>query len=418
MNHLSPLLKQSSSVCAARGAGVYLYDSNDRAYLDFTAGIGVTSTGHCHPKVVEAAQKQVATLIHGQYTTVAHKPMLDLTDRLYEHLPEKLDAVAFSNAGTESVEASLRLARQATGRSNIIAFHGGFHGRTMASASLTTSTVKIRTGYHPMMAGVVFAPFPHAYRWGCSEEEATRFCLEELDELFLTQTAPQDTAAMIIEPVQGEYGYIPANTVFMQGLRERCDKHGILLICDEIQAGYGRTGKFWSAEHFNVTPDILITAKGLASGFPLSAIAASGALMNKGLPGSQGGTYGANAVACAAALATLEVIEGEGLVENARNTGAYLRECLEGLRKDNARVDAIHGMGLMLGMEIVDGNGAPDGEGAAELLRRSEENNLLLLRCGTQGQVVRWLPPLIVTREQVDAAMEAFTPALSSLSGD
>ena len=413
MNHLSPLLKQSSSVCAARGAGVFLYDSNDREYLDFTAGIGVTSTGHCHPRVVAAAQKQVETLIHGQYTTVTHRPMLDLTDRLYEHLPKGLDAVAFSNAGTESVEAALRLARQSTGRSNIIAFHGGFHGRTMASASLTTSTVKIRTGYHPMMAGVVFAPFPHPHRWGWSESEATRFCLRELDELFLTESAPRDTAAMIIEPVQGEYGYFPANTAFMQGLRERCDEHGILLICDEIQAGFGRTGKFWSAEHFSVTPDILITAKGLASGFPLSAIAAAGDLMNKGLPGSQGGTYGANAVSCAAALATLEVIKEEGLVDNARDTGVYLRECLEGLKQEHACVDAIHGLGLMLGMDIVDEKGDPDGDKAAELLRRSEENGLLLLRCGTHGQIVRWLPPLIVEKEHIDQAVAAFSGALS-----
>lgn len=417
MSHLSPLLKQSSSVCVTRGAGVYLYDGDDRAYLDFTAGIGVTSTGHCHPRVVAAAQKQAGTLIHGQYTTVTHRPMLDLTDRLYEHLPPQLDAIAFSNAGTESVEAALRLARNATGCSNIIAFHGGFHGRTMASASMTTSTVKIRTGYHPMMAGVVFAPFPHAYRWGWSEEEATRFCLQELDELFLTQTAPRDTAAMIIEPVQGEYGYFPANTAFMQGLRERCNEHGILLICDEIQAGFGRTGRFWSAEHFDVTPDILITAKGLASGFPLSAIAAGSGLMNKGLPGSQGGTYGANAVACAAALATLEVIDEEGLVDNARKCGTYLRERLEEISNQHACVDAIHGLGLMLGMEIVDANGGADGDRAAALLRASEENGLLLLRCGTHGQIIRWLPPLIVTREHIDAALDSFSRALAGPQG-
>lgn len=412
MSHLSPLLKQSSALHAVRGSGAYLYDDKDRAYLDFTSGIGVTSTGHCHPKVVAAAQKQAAALIHGQYTTVTHTPLLELSDRLYGHLPRHLDAIAFSNAGTESVEASLRLARHATGRSNIIAFHGGFHGRTMASASLTTSTTKIRTGYHPMMAGVVIAPFPHAYRYGWSEAEATEFCLRELDEIFLTQTAPEDTAAMIVEPVQGEYGYFPAGTGFMQGLRERCDEHGILLICDEIQSGYGRTGRFWSSEHFSVLPDILITAKGLASGFPLSAMAAAEDLMARGLPGSQGGTYGANAVACAAALATLDVIEEENLVANARDCGEYLVEGLQRIVRDFDCVDAVHGLGLMQGMEIIDDQGRPDGDRAAELLRRSEDHDLLLLRCGTRGQVVRWLPPLIVSREQIDTALERFTQAL------
>ena len=218
---------------------------------------------------------------------------------------------------------------------------------------------------------------------------------------------------MIVEPVQGEYGYYPITKGFIEGLRERCDRYGILLIFDEIQAGFGRTGKFWSHQHFSVTPDILITAKGLASGFPISAIAANKELMAKGLPGSQGGTYGANAVACAAALATMEVIEEEGLVENARKSGEYLLQCLQSLQKQYAQIDEIRGMGLMLGMEIVDKNGAPNGERAAELLKNSELHGLLLLRCGIYGQVVRWLPALVVTREQIDEAISKFKLALA-----
>ena len=413
MSHLSPLLKQSSALCAVRGEGAYLYDGQGREYLDFTSGIGVTSTGHCHPRVVAAAQQQAATLIHAQYTTILNPRLLELTDRLYAHLPEHLDSIAFSNAGTESVEAALRLARHATGRTNIIAFTGGFHGRTMASASITTSTTKIRTGYHPMMAGVAFSPFPHAYRYRWSEQETTEFCLRELDHLFLTQSAPEDTAAMIVEPVQGEYGYYPATSGFLEGLRERCDRYGILLILDEIQAGFGRTGKFWSHQHFSVKPDILITAKGLASGFPISAIAASRELMAKGLPGSQGGTYGANAVACAAALATLEVIDDEKLVDRARDTGAYLLKQLREVQKKHPQIDEIRGMGLMLGAEIVDDNGDPSGDRAAGLLQASERHGLLLLRCGTHGQVVRWLPPLIATCEQIDEAIGKFLLALT-----
>jgi 4-aminobutyrate aminotransferase len=286
----------------------------------------------------------------------------------------------------------------------------------VAAASLTTSTAKVRTGFHPMMAGVVHTPFPHAYRYGWSVAEAERFCLAELDHAFLTHSAPDDTAALIIEPVQGEYGYYPAGEGFMQGLRERCDRHGILLICDEIQAGYGRTGRFWSHSHFGVRPDIVITAKGLASGFPLSAIAASEALMSKGLAGSQGGTYGANAVACAAALATLEVIDSEQLVENAARQGELLNERLHGLKERFPMIDTLRGKGLMLGMEIADDFRTPRGDLAARLTSAAEAQGLLLLRCGTEGQIVRWLPPLTVSSAEVDEAVARFTRALEQVA--
>ncbi|MED5490753.1 MAG: aminotransferase class III-fold pyridoxal phosphate-dependent enzyme [Pseudomonadota bacterium] len=416
MHHLSPLLKQASQVCVDHGEGSWLVDTDGRRYLDFTSGIGVTSTGHCHPTVVAAAQEQVGRVIHAQYTTVAHRPMLELTDALAERMPEGIDSVAFANSGSESVEAALRLARQATGRANIIVFDGGFHGRTMAAASLTTSGTKVRTGFHPMMAGVEVSPFPHAYRYGWSEEQATEFALRELDHILKTRTAPSDTAAMLIEPVQGEFGYYPANTAFMQGLAERCRQHGILLICDEIQAGYGRTGRFWSHNHFDVTPDIVITAKGLASGFPLSAIAASESLMSKGLAGSQGGTYGANAVACAAALATLEVIDKEQLVDNAAQQGGLLGKRLHELQQRFPLIDTVRGKGLMLGMEIADDYRHPRGEQAAAIVAAAEAEGLLLLRCGTEGQIVRWLPPLTVSSAEVDEAVARFARAVQKVA--
>lgn len=412
---LSPLLKQSSGVTAARGEGACLFDAQGRRYLDFTSGIGVTSTGHCHPKVVAAAQQQVAKLIHGQYAILKHTPLLELSERLGARMPGAIDTLFFASAGTEAVEAALRLARHATGRPNIVVFHGGFHGRTMGSLSMTTSSVGLRAGLQPMMGGVIVAPFPATYRYGWDEETASEFCLRELDHILATYSAPRETAAMLIEPVQGEAGYIPANTAFMQGLRERCDRHGILLMVDEVQTGFGRTGRFWAHEHFAVQPDVLITAKGLASGFPLSAIAASGDLMEKGWPGSQGGTYGGNAVACAAALATLDVIEEEDLVGNAATQGAYLRERLEGLRDKHACIDDVRGKGLMIGTEIVDADGKPDGARAERLLKEAEKRGLLLIRCGAYGgQVVRWLPPLIVSREQIDEAMEIFDAALDA----
>ena len=326
---LSEILKQATGVLAARGEGVLLYDEDDRRYLDFTAGIGVTSTGHCHPRVVEAAQRQVGTLIHAQYTTVMHRPLLTLVERLGEVLPSGLDRMFFANSGSEAVEAALRLSRQATGRPNVIVFHGGFHGRTVAAASLTTSGTKFRSGFSPLMAGVHVAPFPDPTHFGWPVEQATDFALAQLDYILQTLSTPADTAAFFVEPVLGEGGYVPANERFFAGLRERADEYGILLVVDEVQTGFGRTGKFWGGEHFNAKPDILITAKGLASGFPLSGIAASSDLMAKAWPGSQGGTYGANAVACAAAVATLDVIRDEKLVDNSAQRGAQLKEALQ-----------------------------------------------------------------------------------------
>ncbi|MEH6687418.1 MAG: aminotransferase class III-fold pyridoxal phosphate-dependent enzyme [Halopseudomonas sabulinigri] len=416
MSHLSPLLKQASQVRVERGEGSWLFDVNGKRYLDFTSGIGVTSTGHCHPKVVAAAREQIGKIVHAQYTTVTHQPMLDLSDQLAERMPGPINSVAFANSGSEAVETALRLARHATGRANIIVFDGGFHGRTMAAASLTTSGTKVRTGFHPMMAGVVVSPFPHAYRHGWTEEQATDFALRELDHIFKTQSAPSDTAAMIIEPVQGEFGYYPANTTFMQGLAERCKQHGILLICDEIQAGYGRTGKFWSHDHFAVQPDVVITAKGLASGFPLSAIAASEELMSKGMPGSQGGTYGANAVACAAALATLKVIDEEQLVANAAQQGERLLNQLTELQQRYSCIDTIRGKGLMLGMEIGDDHRTPRADLAGKLSVAAEAEGMLLLRCGTDGQIVRWLPPLTVSANEVDDAVSRFAKALEEVA--
>lgn len=415
MAELSTLLKQATGVLAARGEGVYLYDEDGRRHLDFTAGIGVTSTGHCHPKVVEAAQRQVATLIHGQYTTVMHRPLLDLVDRLGEVLPPGLDRLFFANSGSEAVEGALRLSRQATARPNVVVFHGGFHGRTVAAASMTTSGAKFRSGFNPIMGGVVIAPFPNASHYGWSEQEATDFALRELDYLLQTVTQPQETAAFFIEPVLGEGGYVPANTRFLQGLRERADRYGILLVMDEIQTGCGRTGKFWAADHFGVRPDVVITAKGLASGFPLSAFAAPAAIMDKAWPGSQGGTYGANAVACAASLATLEVIREEKLVENSAARGQQLRLELEGVAAEHKQITDVRGLGLMLGNEFRDADGNPDGTTAGAVQQEAAKRGLLLLTCGAWSEVVRFIPALVVNEEQVREAGSLWAESVAAV---
>ncbi|MCW2641662.1 MAG: Aminotransferase [Dactylosporangium sp.] len=416
MAELSPILKQATGVIAARGEGVHLYDEDGRRYLDFTAGIGVTSTGHCHPRVVEAAQRQVATLIHAQYTTVMHRPLLDLVDRLGEVLPAGLDRTFFANSGSEAVEAALRLTRQATARPNVVVFHGGFHGRTVAAASMTTSGTKFRSGFSPIMGGVVIAPFPNPTHYGWSEEEATDFALRELDYLLQTVTPPNETAAFFVEPVLGEGGYVPANTRFLAGLRERADRYGILLVLDEVQTGWGRTGKFWGGDHFDARPDVLITAKGLASGFPLSGIAARAELMEKAWPGSQGGTYGANAVACAAALATLDVIQSEGLVQNSAAQGAELRAALEDVASRHEQITDVRGLGLMLGNEFRDAAGNPDGATAAAAQQEAAKRGLLLLTCGGWGQVVRFIPALVVNSEQVKEAATIWADAVSAVT--
>ncbi|WP_103380396.1 aspartate aminotransferase family protein [Pseudonocardia dioxanivorans] len=414
MASLSPLLVQATPVQVARGEGVHLYDTDGNRYLDFTAGIGVTSTGHCHPRVVAAAQEQVATLIHGQYTTVMHQPLLRLTERLGDVLPAGIDSVFYVNSGSEAVEASVRLARHATGRPLVVAFDGGFHGRTMGAAALTTSGAKIRSGNTPMMGGVAFAPFPYAYRYGWSEDEAVAFALRELDRLLLTAAPAADVAAFIVEPVLGEGGYVPTPASFLVGLRERADRHGILLIADEVQTGFGRTGLFWGHQHApGVTPDVIVTAKGLASGFPLSAIAAPAALMAKGRPGSQGGTYGGNAVACAAALATLDVIEDEGLVANAAKQGLRLLDAARDLAADHPGIGDVRGRGLMVGTEFVTPDGRPDGATAARAHAAASAHGLLLLTCGAEGHVVRMIPPLVVTADQVDEGIALWSKALT-----
>ncbi|WP_326565858.1 aminotransferase class III-fold pyridoxal phosphate-dependent enzyme [Amycolatopsis rhabdoformis] len=416
MAELSPLLKQATPVVVDHGEGVYLYDVDGKRHLDFTAGIGVTSTGHCHPRVVEAARDQIGKLIHGQYTTVMHKPLLELTKRLGEVLPTGLDSLFYANSGSEAVEAALRLARQATQRPNVIVFQGGFHGRTVAAATMTTSGTRFSTGIGPLMGGVHVAPFPYAYHYGWDEQTATKFALRELDYLFQTVSAPSETAAFFVEPILGEGGYVPANSEFLAGLRERADRHGIVLVLDEVQAGFGRTGKFWGHDHFGITPDVVLIAKGLASGFPLSGIAASQELMAKAYPGSQGGTYGGNAVSCAAAVATLDVIRDEKLVENAAERGRQLLEGARLIADKTPAIGEVRGLGLLVGTEFTAADGTPDTATAAAAQQTAAKNGLLLLTCGAYSNVVRMVPPLVVNAEQVDDALKIWGDVVASVT--
>ena len=407
----SPLLLQATPVHAVRGEGSWLVGADGRRYLDFTAGIGVTSTGHCHPAVVDAIQRQAGELIHGQVTTVMHPRLDELSDALCATLPG-FGSVFVANSGSEAVEASVRLARHATGRPNIVAFQGGFHGRTMGAASLTTSKLAVRAGLQPLMGGVVLAPFPYAHRYGWSEAEAVDFCLRELDHLFATTTAPSETAAIIIEPVLGEGGYVPAPDAFLEGLRDRCDRHGVLLVADEVQTGVGRTGRMWGMEHSGVRPDVVVVAKGLASGMPLSAIVATPELMAAGAPGSQGGTYGGNPVACAAAVATLDVMADEDLVANSAVQGARLIAGVRALAVEHPEIVDVRGRGLMVGAELADRPGVNAGEVVQAVRMAAVEAGLLLLSCGATGQVLRLIPPLVITADEVDDGLDRLGDAL------
>ncbi len=417
MTSLSPILKQATPVVVDHALGSWIYGTDGREYLDFTTGIGVTSTGHCHPKVVAAAREQVGKIIHAQYTTVMHKPLLELTEKLGGVLPGGLDSVFYANSGSEAVEAAIRLARMATGRPNIVVFQGGFHGRTVAAASLTTAGTKFSAGYAPLMAGVHMSAFPYAYRYGWDETTAVEFALKELDYLLKTRTAPNDTAAFLIEPALGDGGYIPTPPAFLEGLRERADLHGIKLIFDEVQAGVGRTGKFWGHQHSTATPDIIITAKGIASGFPISAIAASTETMSKAWPGSQGGTYGGNAVSAAAGVATLGVVEEEGLVENSRVRGLQLQAGLKAIQSRFPVIGNVRGLGLMQGIEFTAADGSPDAATAAAVQQATTEQDLLTLTCGPEGNVVRLIPALVVTESEIEAGLQRFEAAVGAVVG-
>lgn len=413
--NLSPVWSRIFSIEVDRGEGSYLYDIHGNKYLDFTCGIGVTNTGHCHPQVVEAIRKQAGKLIHGQANIVIHQPMLELVSELKTIVNPALDGFFFTNSGAEAVEGAIKLARHATGRTNIIVFQGSFHGRTVGTMSLTTSKTVYRTGYQPLMAGVFSVPYPYSYRFGWSDEQTSRWCLDELEFILLSQSAPQETAAILIEPVLGEGGYVVPPTGFLNNLRDICDKYGIMLIVDEIQSGFGRTGMWFAQEHFNVTPDIMAVAKGIASGLPLSGVFSRLEFMKKWQTGTHGGTYGGNVVACAAGVATIKAMRDENMVENARVRGTQLINHLRRVQLDFPVMGDVRGLGLMIGVEFRTPERKPDKATTKAVAQACFDKKLMLLTCGTYDNVIRWIPPLVVTEKQVDEAVDIFVDSLKSI---
>ena len=410
---LSPVWTHLTDLQPARGEGIYLFDAEGRRYTDFTSGIGVTSTGHCHPKVVRAIREQAEKLIFGQINCVIPPQTLALAETLKSVSPPGLDSFFFSNSGAEATEAAVKLARHATEHRNIVVFQGSFHGRTAQTMAMTTSKTVYRQQYQPLPAGVFVAPFPYSYRYGWDDETTVSFCLRELELLLKSQSAPDETAAMILEPVLGEGGYVPAPAAFLQGLRELCDRYGILLVMDEVQTGFGRTGTLFCFEQAGVTPDVIIMAKGLGGGLPVSAIAARPELMARWRVGTHGGTYGGgNAVVMAGAKANVEVILEEKLPENAARLGERLMRGLRDLQAQHPAIGDVRGRGLMVGVEFTDAGGQPDAATATAVQQACLKERLLLLSCGSYGNVIRWIPPLIVTEAQLDEALGTFATAL------
>jgi 4-aminobutyrate aminotransferase len=402
---LAGVLPRYYDVVAARGEGSYLIDVEGRRYLDLGAGIAVNTTGHAHPRVVEAIATQAATLIHTS-VVVHNERNIELAERIGALCPF-LDApqVFFCNSGAEAVDGSLKLARKVTGRPGIIAFRRAFHGRTLAATSLTTAKGRYREGYEPLLPGVYHAPYcvPHEH---ATPDAAVESALSELDGLLSLQAPPGNIGAMVVEPVLGEGGYVPPPRAWLAGLRARCDAHGILLVFDEVQCGIGRTGRPFAAEAYGVTPDVLLFAKGIASGLPLGGIVAPRALMERWPTGTHGSTFGGNPVACAAALATLDVLAADDLYAHAATLGdravAHLRRELGG----HPQVRDIRGIGLMVGVELADKT-VTDTICAACL-----DAGVIVLACGPDENVLRLVPPLTITADELDHGLAVLCEAV------
>ncbi|MDU1004446.1 MAG: aspartate aminotransferase family protein [Clostridium butyricum] len=413
---MPPVADRATTIGVEKGEGVYLYTEEGKKILDFASGVAVCNIGHNHPKVVQAAKEQIDKLVHGGHNVVYYESYVKLAERLVQ-LTGGDTMVYFSNSGAEVNEGALKLAKFVTNRPAIISFKGAFHGRTLATTSITTSNSKYRKNYEGLLPSIYFLEYPYLYRTPYEVkdgEECPQRYFTQFDELFHDIIDPYSVAAIIMEPVQGEGGYIVPPKSFLQYARKICDKYGIMLIFDEVQTGFGRTGKLFAWENFDVKPDIFTCAKGIASGFPLGAIIAKKEIMEKWTAGSHGGTFGGNPVSCAAALATLDVLE-DGAIENGAIMGKYLNEKLFNLKKEYSFIGDIRGIGLMQAMEIVKENKEPDVELTSKIKEKALEKGLLLLTCGVYKNVIRFIAPTTVTKKEMDEAVEIIKNTLAEI---
>lgn len=401
-------------IVVARAEGAHVWDVQGKKYLDFVAGIGVLNVGHNHPRVVAAVEKQLKDVTHMAFQVAAYRPYLELAEKL-NRLVGKGEAhkSIFLTSGAEAVENAVKIARAYTNRSAVIAFRGGFHGRTMLGVSLTGMSQPYKQNFGPFASEIFHTPFPDAYR-----DMTTERALGALDEVFATQIAPDRVAAIIIEPVQGDGGFLPAPAPFLKALREITKRRGIVLIADEIQTGFGRTGKLFGFEHSGIEPDLVTVAKSLAGGFPLSGVVGRADIMDAPLPGGLGGTYGGNAVSCAAALAVLEAFEKDGLLDRAEKLGQRLQAGLCEVAKKHSVIGNVRGLGFMQAIELVTDpkTKTPDPDRAQRVIDNARARGLLVIKCGVHRNVIRFLAPLVVSDEDLDKALGIIDISLSAES--
>ena len=402
-------------IVTAEARGALLTDVDGNTYIDFTGGVGCLNVGHSHPRVVEAAQEQLARFSHTDFTIVPYEPYIDLAERLIGIAPVRPPAkAAFFNAGTEAIENSIKFARSYTKRPAVIVFEGAFHGRTLLAMTMTSKTHPYKAGLGPFAPEVYRVPYPNEFR-GLDVEAALR----ALRRAFVTQVAAETVAAIVLEPVLGEGGFVVAPAEFVQGVREICDEHGIVFVVDEVQTGYGRTGKMWAIEHHGVEPDLMAVAKSIAAGLPLSAVVGKAEIMDAPPDSAIGGTYVGNPVAQAAALAVLDIFEDEGLVERAAEIGEVIRARMLGWQERWEEVGDVRGLGAMLAIELVHDpeHKEPAPELVTKVIDHAFQNGLLLLKSGTDANCIRVLTPLVVTDAELDEALGVWEQALEAVIG-
>ena len=410
-------LANTHSIFVARAEGTRVWDAGGKEYLDFTSGIGVLNTGHRHPRVVRAVHEQIERVMHTCFQVAMYEPYVELAARLCalvgDSPQEPYKAVLFTT-GTEAIENAIKVARAYTKRPAVVAFSGGFHGRTLLSLTMTSSSPAYRQNFGPFAPDIHHTPFPDEYRgW------TTDTALEALDELFDTRVVPDQVAAILIEPQQGEGGFVPAPAAFLRRLRTLTERLGIVFIADEIQSGFGRTGKMFGYQHAAIEPDVIAMAKSLAAGMPLSAVVGKAAIMDAPLAGGLGGTYAGNPLACAAAIAVLDIFEAEALAERAVQLGAEIRAVLVRLQARVPSIGDVRGLGCMLAMEFVKDRSTkePDADVASRVVETARDQGLLLLKCGPHKNVVRLLPPLTATPEEIARGLEILDQAVHEAVG-
>jgi 4-aminobutyrate aminotransferase len=414
---ISPTLGVHTTIQAVRAEGVWVEAADGRRYLDFASGTATTNIGHNHPRVMAAALAQMERMVHSG-GIFRYESAVDLAERLARIAPGDIGSFFFLNGGSEAVEGAVKLARRVTGRHGVVVFRGGFHGRTQGGVGYTTSKSYYRAGYAPLGASVYVAPFPTPYRWGVDMDEAVDRSLAGLDDLHRHELPEDETACYLVEPVQGEGGYHPAGRRFLEGLRERADRHGALLVFDEVQTGFGRTGEWFAAQTFGVTPDVIAMAKGIANGFPVSAIGASPALMSRWPTGAHGTTFGGNPVACAAGCAVIDAVEADGLLARGRALGERAAHRLRALEAEIPEVAEVRGPGLMIGIELADPQTrAPLGDLAGRVIAAAQDEGLVLIECSAEGNVVRFIPPLVTSDDELDVGIAALERALARALG-